>query len=183
MVINHLKQTFKYKQLGLTFVEVMVALFILVTGILGAVALQATAKQSSFDAMQRSIASSLTQDIIERMRNNDPLALEVYEGNYGNNNASAAAVCDENNLCNPANMANRDLFEWEQAIMGANVLNGTTNVGGLVGVVGCIVHTNNAVVVTVSWQGKSELKDAKKVDNCGTGSNNRRQVTAEVFIF
>jgi type IV pilus assembly protein PilV len=32
--------------------------------------MQAVAQKSSFDAMQRSIASSLAQDIIERMRNN-----------------------------------------------------------------------------------------------------------------
>jgi len=173
----------KNKQYGLTFIEVMVALFILVTGILGAVALQATAKQGSFDAMQRSVASSLAQDIIERMRNNDPLALESYEGNYGNNNATVTAVCDENNLCNPVTMANRDLYEWEQLLMGADVVNGSNNVGGLSGVTGCIVHTSNAVKITISWQGKTDMKDAKKVDACGSSDTKRRQITTEVFIF
>ena len=56
------------KHQGMTLIEVMVALIILVLGILGAVGMQATAKQGSFDAMQRSIASSLAQDIVERMR-------------------------------------------------------------------------------------------------------------------
>ena len=184
MHINYLNQPLKQKQTGLTFIEVMVALIILVTGILGAVALQATAKQGSFNAMQRSIASSLVQDIIERMRNNNSLTLESYEGKFGNNNATAAAACDENNPCGPAAMVNRDLFEWEQALMGANIVNGVNNVGGLSGAMGCIVHTSNAVVVTVSWQGRTEMSDAKKIDTCGvSGDKKRRQVTAEVFIF
>ena len=59
------------KQKGMTFIEVLIALVIMVTGILGAVAMQATAKKGSFDAMQRSLASSLAQDIIERMRSNN----------------------------------------------------------------------------------------------------------------
>ena len=62
-------------QKGMTFIEVLVALLILVTGILGAVAMQATAKKGSFDAMQRSVASALAQDILERMRSNDSTAL------------------------------------------------------------------------------------------------------------
>ena len=55
----------------MTFIEVLIALVILIMGILGAVAMQATAKKGSFDAMQRSVASALAQDIIERMRGND----------------------------------------------------------------------------------------------------------------
>ncbi|MCI2283138.1 type IV pilus modification protein PilV [Colwellia sp. MSW7] len=66
------------KQRGMTFIEVLVSLFIMVTGILGAVAMQANAKKGSFDAMQRSLASSLTQDIIERMRSNDFNTIGAY---------------------------------------------------------------------------------------------------------
>lgn len=69
-------------QKGMTLIEVLVALVILVTGIFGAVAMQASAKKGSFDAMQRSVASALAQDIIERMRSNDSdvLILENYQG-------------------------------------------------------------------------------------------------------
>ncbi len=71
-------------QTGLTFVEVLIALFIIVTGILGAVAMQATAKQSSFDAMQRSLASSLAEDLIARMRATNPANLAGYDADdYG----------------------------------------------------------------------------------------------------
>ena len=80
------------KQQGMTLIEVLVALFVLVTGVLGAIALQTNAKQGSFDAMQRSLASALAQDIIERIRSNnaDAVILEGYEGIYGINAAGNA---------------------------------------------------------------------------------------------
>ena len=69
---------------GFTFIEVLIAMFILVTGILGAVAMQATAKKASFDAMQRSLASALAKDVIERMRSNKASLLAGYAGSdYG----------------------------------------------------------------------------------------------------
>ena len=70
----------KTQQCGMTFIEVLIALVIMVTGILGAVAMQATAKKGSFDAMQRALASALAQDIIERMRSNDATTLANYAG-------------------------------------------------------------------------------------------------------
>jgi type IV pilus assembly protein PilV len=66
----------------MSFIEVLIALVILVTGILGAVAMQATAKKGSLDALQRSIASALTQDILERMRSNDVNELNNYANTY-----------------------------------------------------------------------------------------------------
>ena len=68
------------RQNGMTFIEVIIAMVILVVGILGAVAMQASAKKGSFDAMQRSIASALAQDILERMRSNNAGALNLYNG-------------------------------------------------------------------------------------------------------
>ena len=79
------------KHYGMTFIEVLVALFILVSGILGAVAMQHTSKKGSFDAMQRSLATTLAQDIIERMRSNDAntTILNQYVGTYGNEERTA----------------------------------------------------------------------------------------------
>lgn len=46
-------------QRGFTLVEVLIAFVILSFGLLGAVALQAKAKQASFDSMQRAAAVAL----------------------------------------------------------------------------------------------------------------------------
>jgi type IV pilus assembly protein PilV len=83
--INHQK--------GMSFIEVLIALVILVTGILGAVAMQATAKKGSLDALQRSIASALTQDILERMRSNDVNELNNYANTYEAIAPAAITAC------------------------------------------------------------------------------------------
>tara|TARA_R110000787_G_scaffold213075_2_gene322653 strand:+ start:658 stop:1167 length:510 start_codon:yes stop_codon:yes gene_type:complete len=168
----------------MTFIEVLIAVFILVTGILGAVAMQATAKKGSFDAMQRSVASALAQDIIERMRSNNANALAGYAGtDYGATlNVLPAKRCNTlAGLCTPVEMVTNDQYEWEMSLMGADVVNGSNNVAGLTGVRGCVSHALNAVVVVVSWEGRTEIGDAAK-NSCGTAGSKRRQVIVEAFI-
>ncbi len=179
--------------LGMTLIEVMVALIILVLGILGAVGMQATAKQGSFDAMQRSIASSLAQDIVERMRSNDSSndnsVLANYVGTYGNGAVSNPPTCNANDsLCTPAQIATLDLFEWEQSLMGADVMKGLISIGGLVDSSACIAHVNNAVTVVISWQGRTKIKDGALLNStfaksCGTTGDKRRQVVVNAFIY
>ena len=172
------------KQKGMTFIEVLIALVIMVTGILGAVAMQATAKQSSFDAMQRSLASSLAQDILERMRSNASANLNGYAGTYGANDpgAAPAPACNTSGtLCTPAQLMATDLHQWTQSLRGADVTLAGSNVGGLVDGRGCITEANNAVTITITWQSK-----AKTVDGgggaCGTSNSKRRRVSIAAFI-
>ena len=175
------------KQKGMTFIEVLIALVIMVTGILGAIAMQATAKKGSFDAMQRSLASSLAQDIIERMRSNDATALIAYKkDNYGTGaySGSKVASCSGIAGCSSAEMLANDQYEWELALMGADVKNGTSNAGGLVGAIACIDVSTNAVTVVITWQGRTKTVDGK-TESCGatTTQEQRRQVLVEAFIY
>jgi len=173
------------KERGMTFIEVLIALVIMVTGILGAVAMQATAKKGSFDAMQRSLASSLAQDIIERMRSNDAGSLANYAGtDYGVTlNAVPSKRCKTvGGLCTTTEMATNDQYEWELALMGADVKNGTTNRGGLVDAKACVSVNANAVTVVVTWQGRTELVNGS-TKGCGGTGNKRRQVMVEAFVF
>lgn len=179
-------------QRGITFIEVLVSLVILSTGIIGAVAMQASAKKGSFDAMQRSMASALAQDIIERMRANDsdPVNLENYQGVYGEGNIGAPDNrCDDPDVpCNAQQMIANDLYEWEQKLLGANVKQGSSSRGGLVAARGCIDHNNQSVTVVVSWQGRIKTQDSADSNDtlafsCGSASDKRRLVQIEAFIF
>lgn len=175
------------KPVGMTFIEVLVSLFILVTGVLGAVAMQASAKKGSFDAMQRSLASALAQDIIERMRGNDAEALAGYaKTDYGVAlDALPSKRCNTvANNCTAAEMVINDMYEWESALMGADVLQGVgkSKVGGLAGARACITHASQAITVVISWQGRTKISDSKKVDNCGITGSKRRQVVVQAFI-
>lgn len=180
-MINSLSDS---EQRGMTFLEVLIALFILITGVLGAVAMQATAKKGSFDAMQRSVASALAQDIIERMRSNDATTLANYVGStYGSSlNAVPSKRCNTvATACTAAEMVTNDLYEWEVALMGADVKQGIKSIGSLIDGRACITHADNAVTVVVSWQGRTAIKDSKK-SSCGVAGDKRRQVIVEAFI-
>lgn len=181
----------KGKQKGMTFLEVLIALVVIVTGILGAVALQTVAKKSSFDTMQRSLASSLAQDIIDRMRGNNSASLVDYTvgSPYGTKKAPLSTDCSVlANNCNATQLANFDLYEWEQTLMGASTKAGTENAGGLAQGVGCIAVSGNQVTVSVSWQGRTEIADGSGSStgdaSCVTGiaEKKRRQVVVNAFI-
>lgn len=181
------------KIVGMTFIEVLVALVLIVTGILGAVAMQASAKKGSFDAMQRSLASAIAQDMMERIRANDVSVI----GNYvANNYGVTLDTAPDNrcnttgNLCNAAAMVLNDKYEWEASLMGADVLKGESRAGGLSGSVGCISRNLNEVTVVVSWQGRTDLNDDGVVKDddgndvgCGTSGKKRRQVIIKAFIY
>lgn len=176
---------YQQTQKGMTFLEVLIALVIMVTGVLGAVAMQITAKQGSFDAMQRSLASSLAQDIIARVRANSPDNLAAYSAdNYGVTlNAEPGLRCaGVDTPCTPAQMVINDIYEWELALVGGDVTAEEKNRGGLIGGQGCIFQNGNALTVVVSWQGRNEIKDSKKSDGCGTSGKKRRQVVVHAFI-
>lgn len=191
-VNSFMNNSFKKPNVGMTLIEVLVALVILVTGILGAVVMQASAKKGSFDAMQRSVASALAQDIIERMRSNsaDLVTLESYEGTYG---AAANSVpstrCNSSAaVCTPAQIVTNDLYEWELNLLGADVKYGTANNGGLVGARACITHSNFEVDVVISWQSQEKTSDGASdsstfAKSCGTSSDKRRQIEVNTFIY
>jgi len=196
--MNSPRTNSKQAQSGMTLIEVLVSLVILVTGIFGAVAMQASAKKGSFDAMQRSVASALAQDIIERMRSNnsDVFTLESYEGAYGAAlNAVPVIRCNSAAAsCSSSQMVINDLYEWEVKLVGADVTVGGKNAGGLVGATGCISHNNNEVTVVISWQGRVSTADGYNADNnsaiaatlansCGTTGSKRRQVAVEAFVY
>jgi len=180
IITNSLK-----KSNGMTFIEVLIAWFIMVTGILGAVAMQTMAKQGSFDAMQRSLASSLAQDIVERMRSNDATALADYVGiDYGAelNDEPINRCKTSDGLCSTVELATNDKYEWESALMGADVKNDDNNAGGLTDTRACVSVNNNAVTVVITWQGRVEIADGS-TEGCGGTGSKRRQVLIEAFLF
>ncbi len=72
-------------------VEVLVAVLIFAVGLLGMAAMQLAAKKSSYEATQRSIATSLSRDILERMRSN-PGQIAAYVANDVGDTSSPPAT-------------------------------------------------------------------------------------------
>ncbi len=156
---------------GAGLIEVLIALLVIGIGILGLVGLQASAKRTGLEAIQRSTAVYLAQDIIERMRNNRD---ELYNGSYtvlniGDGSLADPDDCLEADPCTTAQIAAHDLWDWEQRIDGAT----EGGRGGLVDPRACINFDGAGfVTVAIAWRGYNPGGNPvhpEDVDDCGAG--------------
>ena len=94
---------------GFTLLEVLVTALVLSIGLLGLAGLQATGLRSSQSAVQRSAATQLAADIIDRVRANS-LAKSQYARNAVSSDDCLAMPCT------PEQMAGYDLTQWGAAL-------------------------------------------------------------------
>ncbi len=168
---------------GFSLLEVLVALVVLTTGILGAVAMQLAAKRGSYGALERTQAVALANDLIERARSN-PDSAALYAGTFGYGQTGVAVTsCTRASNCNSANMAARDKYEWSQLLLGANTREGANNLAPLDNAVGCVAVNTNAITVTVSWESIESSSDSAVDANCGTASARRRQTQVSSVVW
>ncbi|TVZ40123.1 type IV pilus assembly protein PilV [Alteromonadaceae bacterium 2753L.S.0a.02] len=178
--------TARKKQKGIGMIEVLIALLIVSVGAIGLLSTQASGKRIGYDALQRSIATGLVRDIVERMRSN-PGALASYVATVGESSISTepSPNCTTAS-CTPAQMAARDLWEWERALDGAGEYTNNggqeTLAGGLVTPRGCITNNNGVVTVTVAWKGYQSASNPSPGNTCGAGlygnNDDQRQLIA-----
>lgn len=149
------------REAGVGLVEILVTVLILAIGLLGIAGVQFMSKRANFEAVQRTTAAHLANDILERMRSN-PVTLYDYSVNaalLGNGSiATDLATTD---------VVMHDLWEWERAIDGAAETTGANNTGGLVSPSACIyttvpvaaVNKSGQYMVTIVWRGTAKLSD------------------------
>lgn len=176
------------KHQGFTLIEVLIAFVILSFGLLGAVALQAKAKQASFDALQRSAAIALGNDILQRMRANDSSGFAgLYNEQFNSQSSVGATQPCFNAACSAQQIAALDKQQWIRAIQARE------NTGALDNATVCInstpVTAGNAnefnIQVVISWQGRQKLSatEENKAVKCGAANDNRRLVVLESYIY
>ncbi|MBQ4833188.1 type IV pilus modification protein PilV [Pseudoalteromonas sp. MMG010] len=142
---------------GFTLIEVLIAFIILSFGLLGAIALQAKAKQASFDSMQRAAAIALGNDILGRIRVNDTSNLISLYGKVltSETGIQKKATC-YSSVCDDQQIADLDIEQWKRAIRARE------NTGALDNAIVCINPTLESgtagkgynIEVIVSWQGR-----------------------------
>lgn len=104
---------------GFSLIEVLIALVILSVGTLGIAAMMAVSVKSKNSAYSRAQANDLAYTILDRMRANRSTALQHgYDIHLG---AMRMNPPPENCLgievdCNPAQIADYDLFEWKSRL-------------------------------------------------------------------
>uniref|UniRef100_Q0HS86 Type IV pilus modification protein PilV n=1 Tax=Shewanella sp. (strain MR-7) TaxID=60481 RepID=Q0HS86_SHESR len=181
---GHLTLT-KYQQ-GISLIEVLVALVILVIGLIGIFNLHIVAKRGSFESFQQTQASYYATDIINRMKLNRT-ELANYNGTYSGTPTAVSKACEDNTLCNPAELKSWDIFEWQSLFIGAAETVGSLNVGGLDTPTACVQVVGNDVLVAIVWKGISSTNiDTSAIEDtvvsCGSGTPNRRIFSIRTVI-
>lgn len=164
----------KYKSCnGFTLLEVLVALLILSVGLLGLVNLQMRGLQYSDSARQKSQATFLAYDILDRMRaNKDEVANGTYNTTIGTAVAQPAAadLCTTSTVsCTPDKLAAFDLWEWKNDLS-TKLPNGDATIRR-----DATVVTADIYEVTIQWDTKA-FSEADKSTAQGT------QITDSIVI-
>lgn len=134
----------KHKASGFTLIEVLIATLVLALGLLGLAGLQASSLRNNLSAYHRSQATQLAYDLADRMRVSVVEAKKFTTSTYitvAPGDAAAQAGCTAvAGACSSAQLAQNDLFEWNN-----NVTNFLTNGQGTIAVVGTIF------TITINW--------------------------------
>ncbi|MBB6341230.1 type IV pilus assembly protein PilV [Pseudomonas fluvialis] len=168
---------------GFTLIEVLVTLLILAIGLLGLAGLHTTMLRTELEALQRTQATLLLEDMANRLRSNPAQArANAYLGEFGVGT----------NLADCGSPVNADKCAWDRALDGAAVENSDgDNIGAMIGARGCVEHlsggANTQVLlrVTVAWQGLSPTVAPEL--SCGEGDygdddSQRRAVSVVVAL-
>ncbi len=188
----------RHRQQGFTLLEVMIAVLVFAIGMLTTASLQLTSKRANYESLQRTTASHLAFDMLERIRANTG-ALNTYTGGAqlilggGTRGAEPAPDCDSvADACTSADVALHDLWQWEQMIDGATEISGGVATGGLVSPTACVRGPAGGGAgtfsIAIAWRGVAELENPA-ADACGAGTglygaNNefRRVLVVRTFV-
>ena len=148
---------------GFSMIEVLITIVILMFGLLALAGLQGRAITAQMESYQRSQALILLKDMADRISANRKMAASYVTTEVGTGAACPAAG---------ASTASKDLNEWCNALLGAAEVQGTSNIGAMIGARGCITQTvapatgvASQYLVAVAWQGLNST--ATSTITCG----------------
>lgn len=142
------KHFFSHRCGGMTLVEVLVALVVISMGLLGVAALQMRTLRHNYEALMRSHASALADDIADRMRSNSAAVRPAsgqskYETKFGARSASSDKSREA-----------RDVMEWKNA-MAARLPSGDGEV--------VVLEDTGLVTIRVRWGERSDDPAAETI--------------------
>ncbi len=164
-------------------IEVLVAITILSIGLLGTAALQVQSKRANLGSVERTLASMLVNDMFERMRANPTrfnaylTRLEPADGIGKGDVSEPSQDCTAAEPCDTNQLVRRDIYEWEQQLIGASEVAGTANTGGLVLPLACMTGPpgggDGTYTIEINWRGHSEITDGTPTDPCNANGSGR----------
>lgn len=178
-------------QTGASLIEILVALMVVSIGLLGVARLEIFSAQANIEAIQRTTASMIAHDFMEKMRAN-PGTLASYVGiSAGDGNTSVPSNACNSANCNAADIAAWDIYNFDQSLAGANEQAGANNTGGLDSPRACVngpAGGPGVYSVHIAWRGLQPQPNPVTTQ-CGEGlglygpqEEYRRVLTMTIFI-
>lgn len=158
---------------GFALVESMVTVVVVAFGLMGVAGLVSRSFFTEAEAMQRSQAVMLLQDMATRIEGNRVNAAAYVTGDTGITGYVSTTTQSGGSgfsyvVCDPtAPVVDQDRCIWGQLLAGGNERIDNTNAGILVGAMGCVYEIdafNRIYAVSIAWQGSSPGA-APMVDN------------------
>ena len=180
------------QQRGVSLVEVLVTLILISIGLLGTASLQILSKRSNFEAAQRTTAAHFANDLFQRMRSNRE-ALVTYLNADGAGDADPGTAPSKDcgsdaGSCNSIELANFDISDWEQQIVGVQSAEDGLLLEPSVCVDGPVGGGTGLYEVAIAWRGQAEHTNPT-VHACGDdtakyGANNefRHVLVMQTYI-
>lgn len=141
-------------QRGFTLLEVLIAIVILSVGLLGVAGMQASGMRTNKAAYNRTVATAMAMDMIDRIRAN-PRAIDEYNNFDTENGIPTKQACINNATgCTPAELAMHDKYEWGQPLDSEDkkiLPDGR----------GHINIQNDQVTITILWQ-ETHFRDVER---------------------
>ncbi|MFV0278024.1 MAG: type IV pilus modification protein PilV [Parahaliea sp.] len=157
------------RQAGFGLLEVMIALLLVMVGMLGLLRLQLLAQQQLFESSQRTVATILARDVLERIHGNpDQLAAYAGLGTLGQDGEALGPDC-EATYCSPAERVDFDAARWQRVMAGAGAAPESI---ALTRPRLCVAASGPQVRVELAWRGSAGDPLPAGVgggDNCGIG--------------
>ena len=140
---------------GVGMTEFLVALLIFSVGMMSLLSAQLAGKKAVFEASQRSVATAMVRDILERISVN-PEQVAAYRVSGIGDEANRLPVPDVDCgvvACSAQQLVAFDLWQWEAMLLGRAEQDAAGYAGGLLTPRACIAGSGRAVEVTLSWRG------------------------------
>jgi type IV pilus assembly protein PilV len=172
---------FALRQKGMTLVEILVSIVILLIGLLGLAGLIVRSNQGEMESYQRIQALQLLQDMSERLRANGAAASCYSDGATGltlgtGRNEDIPLCTASSTTQQQKDMAQRDLEEWDASLKGGSEITAySSKAGAMIGAIGCISYDSalDEYLIAVSWQGLMPTSGPELADGspfpCGNG--------------
>lgn len=154
---------------GLGMLEFVVALAIFATVVVAVLSAQLTGKQLQHEALQRTVALALGEEILHRLQANPGRVADYLVEEFGDalNPLPEPDVDCRASTCSATELAEFDLWQWQQLLLGAEAVHGAEFVGGLGQTRACVRAQSRQIRVAIVWRAAVPAPQLHS-DGCGS---------------